>query len=141
MRPSKDELFLAYADLAALRSGCSKVGVGCVLTDAAGEHLAIGYNGLWAGGPDECGARRGEPCHCVHAEANAVAKAGSLERPLTAYVTLPPCATCAILLVNAGVTRIVRPPTPVAWTQKMIDGEVILEAAGVAADACRMLTN
>lgn len=54
-------------------------------------------------------ARRGEP----HAEAEALAAAGTAARGATAYVTLEPCAhhgrtpPCADALLEAGITRVV----------------------------------
>lgn len=71
--------------------------VGCVLTDAEGNPVAEGFH-----------ARAGEP----HAEAVALAAAGSRARGATAWVNLEPCAhagrtpPCAEALVAAGVARV-----------------------------------
>jgi len=75
--------------------------------------------------------RRGEP----HAEANALAAAGSAARGATAYVSLEPCnhqgktPACAEALARAGVARVVaavRDPNPLAR-----HGGETLAAAGV----------
>jgi dCMP deaminase len=136
MRPSKDELFMAIAHFAAERSHCRKAQVGCVLTDWAGESVSLGYNGLAAGGDNDCGVSEG-PCDCVHAEANALAKSNRPRGALVAYVTLPPCGACASMLVNAGVRRVVVPRAKVGetrtweWMEKWQRGHRILLTCGV----------
>ncbi len=97
--------------------------VGCVLLDAGGAEVAEGYH-RGAGTP--------------HAEAAALAEAGTLARGTTAVVTLEPCdhtgrtGPCSQALVDAGVERVVfaQPdPNPVAQ-----GGEARLRAAGVDVD-------
>jgi diaminohydroxyphosphoribosylaminopyrimidine deaminase/5-amino-6-(5-phosphoribosylamino)uracil reductase len=78
-----------------------------------------------------------EPGGRPHAEAMAVAEAGSAARGSTAYVTLEPCAApgrgpaCADVLIEAGVTRVV---TAVGDPFPAVDGKGFarLEAAGIA---------
>lgn len=72
-----------------------------------------------------------------HAEERALAEAGELARGATAYVTLEPCgarssgsASCASLLADAGVARVViacEDPSPFASGQ----GVEALRAAGI----------
>jgi diaminohydroxyphosphoribosylaminopyrimidine deaminase / 5-amino-6-(5-phosphoribosylamino)uracil reductase len=72
--------------------------VGCVLLDVSGRTLAEGYH-------------RG--AGSLHAEADALARAGSSARGATAVVTLEPCnhtgrtGPCAQALVASGVRRVV----------------------------------
>ncbi len=72
--------------------------VGCVLVRADGSLISTGFHSR-CGGP--------------HAEAVALAKAGTRARGCTAYVTLEPCAhhgrtpPCADALIAAGVGRVV----------------------------------
>jgi diaminohydroxyphosphoribosylaminopyrimidine deaminase/5-amino-6-(5-phosphoribosylamino)uracil reductase len=82
--------------------------VGCVLLDAAGGTVAEGYH-------------RG--AGSLHAEADALAQAGTSARGATAVVTLEPCnhtgrtGPCAQALVAAGIRRVVvaqRDTNPVA---------------------------
>jgi dCMP deaminase len=106
-RPTHAETFLAIAAIVAHRSHCGKRQVGCVITDDRGQRIAVGYNGLAAGGSNFCGVT--DPmskCDCIHAEANAAVKA-QWHGPKIAYVTAVPCRTCEALLVNAGVVEIV----------------------------------
>lgn len=105
-RPSKNKMFLDMAKLVSTRSTCSRLHVGCVITDWAGEKISIGYNGGPKGGRNHC-AREGEgKCGDIHAEINAIINAGGLTGPLKAYVTISPCELCAIALINAGVKEV-----------------------------------
>lgn len=75
-----------------------------------------------------------------HAEAIALAEAGSAAQGATAYVTLEPCAhvssrgpTCANLLIEAGITRLVyalRDPDPRTDGK----GAALLTAAGMTVE-------
>lgn len=94
--------------------------VGCVLLDETGETVAEGFH-------------RG--AGTLHAEADALARAGDRARGATAVVTLEPCnhtgrtGPCAQALVDAGVRRVVfaQPdPNPTA-----AGGADTLRAAGV----------
>jgi dCMP deaminase len=76
--------------------------------------LTTGFNGSPAGLPhcDEAGHLMIDG-HCVrtiHAEANAIIQAalhGVSTKGATCYVTHFPCLSCAKMLINAGVVRIV----------------------------------
>lgn len=90
-------------------SPCNRAAVGCVLTTLDLQVVSYGYNGVAKGLPNQC-LRHGEiavgNCGCVHAEQNAVAKAGSPDLPKIAFITMPPCERCASLIVNAGVVMV-----------------------------------
>jgi dCMP deaminase len=97
----------------AQRSTCDRAHVGCVLVRDR-RILTTGYNGAPAGLPhcDEIGHLLIDG-HCVrtlHAEQNAIIQ-GALHGvsivDATAYVTHQPCLTCAKMLINAGVRRVV----------------------------------
>ena len=112
-RPSWDEYFMQIAFTVAQRSTCDRAHVGCVLVRDR-RMLTTGYNGAPAGLPhcDEVGHLLIDG-HCVrtlHAEQNAIIQ-GALHGVsivgATAYVTHQPCLTCAKMLINAGVRRIV----------------------------------
>lgn len=96
--------------------------VGCVILDSAGRFVSEGYH------------RR---CGGSHAEADALARAGSRARGGTAVVTLEPCnhhgrtGPCSQALRRAGVARVAyacEDPNPVAS-----GGAAALRSAGVAA--------
>jgi dCMP deaminase len=112
-RPSWDEYFMAIAFAVAGRSTCDRAHVGAVLVRDR-RILTTGYNGAPAGLPhcDDVGHLMADG-HCVrtlHAEQNAIIQ-GALHgvsiQGATAYVTHQPCLTCAKMLINSGVTRIV----------------------------------
>ncbi len=112
-RPSWDEYFMAIAFAVAGRSTCDRAHVGAVLVRDR-RILTTGYNGAPAGLPhcDDVGHLMVDG-HCVrtlHAEQNAIIQ-GALHgvsiQGATAYVTHQPCLTCAKMLINSGVTRIV----------------------------------
>ncbi len=112
-RPSWDEYFVQIAFTVAQRSTCDRAHVGCVLVRDR-RILTTGYNGAPAGLPhcDDVGHLLIDG-HCVrtlHAEQNALIQAalhGVGTEGATAYVTHQPCLTCAKMLINAGVRRVV----------------------------------
>ena len=112
-RPTWDEYFLDIAFSVAERSTCDRAHVGAVLVRDK-RILATGYNGSPAGLPhcDEAGHLMVDG-HCVrtlHAEQNAIIQSalhGVSSEGATAYVTHQPCLTCAKMLINAGIQRVV----------------------------------
>jgi len=140
-RPELDRYFLDIAVVVARRSTCVARQVGAVAV--VDRHLlATGYNGVPLGvpHPQVCLRRqRGLPsgvetflCGCVHAEMNIIAQAafhGTSLRGATVYCTNQPCHLCAMLLINAGVTRVVfRDPYPDEAAVKLFSqAEVSLE--------------
>lgn len=108
-RPTWDQYFMGIAELAAARSPCSRLRVGCVLA-LENRVVAMGYNGFLPGAPHSSYVRDNHEMATVHAEQNAVAdaaKRGVRVDGATAYITHFPCIHCAKLLAAAGVTKIV----------------------------------
>lgn len=98
-------LHLNFALLVGRLSTCSRLKVGCVLTDPTMEQVVgFGYNGNAAGLPNRCEREEPGNCGCVHAEVNAVMKAGRGEK--LAFTTAAPCPACAKAYINAGITTI-----------------------------------
>lgn len=122
VRPTWDEYFFEVERAVAKRATCSRGRSGCVIA-RDNQILATGYVGSPAGLPhcDDVGhllrrelAEDGSIVwHCVrtvHAEQNAIcqaAKRGVSIDGATAYCRMTPCRTCAMLLINAGVKRVV----------------------------------
>lgn len=117
-RLSRDEYFLALANIVAARATCDRLWAGCVIV-ADGEIVSTGYNGAPSGLQecDEVGHLMvvegdGRP-HCkrtIHAEQNALYQAKKKVRNLqgaTVYINATPCETCLSELLKWGVKRIV----------------------------------
>jgi len=90
--------------------------VGCVLVDTQNHIVATGYNGVPSGfthcldvpceGASSPSGTDLEKCLAVHAEVNAFLQLTS-EDHLTAYLSTTPCFTCAKMICNSKVVRIV----------------------------------
>lgn len=99
-------MFMMMAEVAALRSTCRRLSVGAVLVDAEHNVVSIGYNGPPSGEVHCTGDDCGQPSctRALHAEANAIERAGSLTRflpdSLTLYVTNSPCEHCWSRITN-----------------------------------------
>ena len=121
-RPSWDEYFMEIVDTVAKRATCDRGKSGAVIVKDK-QILSTGYVGAPKGLPhcddvghlmmkyiDEDGK---ESMHCVrttHAEQNAIvqaAKHGIAINGATIYCTMEPCLTCAKMIINAGIKRVV----------------------------------
>jgi dCMP deaminase len=121
MRPSWDQYFVEIAQQVATRSTCLRRAVGAVIVRDK-RILCTGYNGPPSGLAhcDEVGClrerlgipsgQRQEICRGLHAEQNAIIQAalhGVSTQGGTIYVTHQPCVTCAKMIINAGILRVV----------------------------------
>jgi len=112
-RPSWDEYFLDIAFTVAQRGTCDRAHVGAVIARDR-RMLTTGYNGAPAGIQhcDDVGHLMIDN-HCVralHAEQNAIIQAalhGIGIQGSTCYVTHQPCITCAKMIINAGIVRVI----------------------------------
>jgi|GEM_PF-649847 len=120
-RPSFDETFMEICRTMARRTTCPRRAVGAVI--AKENHiLTTGYNGAPKGFPhpvdvgcirEELGIPSGEysdVCPCLHAEQNAIVQAalfGVSVKDGTLYCTTQPCMSCARMVINAGIRKIV----------------------------------
>ncbi len=121
-RPSWDEYFLRVSDVVADRATCNRGEAGCVIAKNK-RILTTGYVGAPAGLPhcSEVGHQIKEVTHedgteskhCVrttHAEQNAIVQAARLGVSVegaTLYCKMTPCYTCAKMIINAGIERVV----------------------------------
>jgi dCMP deaminase len=121
-RPSWDEYFMGIADVVAKRATCDRGRSGCVIARNK-QILVTGYVGSPKGLPhcDDVGHffkkvihEDGHTTqHCVrtvHAEQNAIAQAARLGIALegaTLYCRMTPCRTCAMMIINCGIERVV----------------------------------
>lgn len=121
-RPSWDVYFLGVTREVAKRATCDRGRSGCVIVKDK-RILATGYVGSPSGlshcdegghmlrdviAPDGSMSK-----HCIrtiHAEQNAICQAAKFGIPLdgsTLYCTMEPCFTCAKMIVNCGINRVV----------------------------------
>ncbi|MBP5442491.1 MAG: cytidine/deoxycytidylate deaminase family protein [Treponema sp.] len=121
-RPTWDEYFMEVARTIAKRATCDRGRSGCVIA-RDNQILVTGYVGSPAGLPhcDDVGhlmrkmihADSSITQHCVrtvHAEQNAIcqaAKRGISIDGATVYCKMTPCRTCAMLIINCGIKRVV----------------------------------
>lgn len=110
-----DETMLATAKLFGELSYCEKKKVGAILAKD-GRILATGYNGTVSGFDNQCETysmiedKLVTSPYVIHAEQNVLmfcAKNGIPTDGTTMYITLSPCATCAKLIVQAGIKRVI----------------------------------
>lgn len=140
MRPSWDEYFSQITKQVATRSTCLRRHVGAVIVKGK-RILSTGYNGAPSGLPhcsdtgclrEQLGipsGQRQEICRGLHAEQNAIIQAalhGVAIAGSDIYVTHQPCITCAKMIINAGIRRVVCLST---YPDEM--ARSFLEAAGV----------
>lgn len=121
-RPSWDEYFMEIAHTVSKRATCDRGRSGCVIARDR-QLLVSGYVGSPVGLPhcDDVGHQMKklihedgkETNHCVrtvHAEQNAICQAAKLGISLdgaTLYCRMTPCRTCAMLIINCGIKRVV----------------------------------
>ncbi|AEE14224.1 dCMP deaminase [Thermodesulfobium narugense DSM 14796] len=121
MRPDWDSYFMKIAFLVATRSTCIRRKVGAVIVKEK-RILSTGYNGA-PSGLLHCldigclrdklnipSGERQELCRGLHAEQNAIIQGAMYGVSLmgsTIYVTNQPCITCAKMLIQAGIVKIV----------------------------------
>jgi dCMP deaminase len=121
-RPSWDEYFMDLANTAARRATCDRGRSGCVIV--RDKHVLVtGYVGSPKGMShcDEVGHLFKQVYHedgsvtqhcvrTVHAEQNAICQAARRGIALddsTLYCKMTPCRTCAMLIINCGIVRVV----------------------------------
>lgn len=122
VRPTWDEYFMEIANTVAKRATCDRGRSGCVIAREK-QLLVSGYVGSPTGLPhcDDVGHQFKKTVHedgsvtnhcvrTVHAEQNAICQAAKLGIALegaTLYCRMTPCRTCAMLIINCGITRVV----------------------------------
>jgi len=122
VRPSWDDYFMEVADAISKRATCDRGRSGCVIARDK-QLLVTGYVGSPQGLAhcDEIGHQMKKTIHedghvtqhcvrTVHAEQNAIcqaAKRGISIDGATLYCRMTPCRTCAMLIINCGIVRVV----------------------------------
>ena len=116
---------MELAEVVKKRANCTRRRVGAVIVKDF-RIIATGYNGTphgikncSEGGCLRCRRRdKGEitsyeyeeSCVCIHAEQNAIIQAaylGTSTKGATLYSTTNPCASCAKMMINAGIIKVI----------------------------------
>jgi dCMP deaminase len=123
-RPSWDRYFLDLCEAVSKRATCDRGRSGCVVVKDK-RILTTGYVGSPAGLPhcdddgvghdmrkvfDDAGNVTNHCVRTIHAEQNALVQAAKFGIPVdggTLYCKMVPCRTCAMLIINAGIKRVV----------------------------------
>ncbi len=121
-RPTWDEYFLEVANTIAKRATCDRGRSGCVIARDK-QILVTGYVGSPMGLPhcDDVGHLFKKVIHedgkitnhcvrTVHAEQNAICQAAKMGISLngaTLYCRMTPCRTCAMLIINCGIKKVI----------------------------------
>ncbi len=124
-RPTWDEYFMLMVEVVKKRADCTRRQVGSLIVRDF-RIISTGYNGTphkikncSEGGCLRCqrrdkgeikGYEYEESCICIHAEQNAIIQAalhGSSTRGATLYTTTNPCSSCAKIIANAGIIRVI----------------------------------
>lgn len=131
-----DEYFLNLVEAAAERATCDRGRSGALLVYQR-QVIATGYVGSPPGFPhcDDVGHEMLDN-HCVrtiHAEQNALASAarfGISTLGATMYCTMTPCRVCAMLLLTAGIDRVLA-----NYAYHDDAGYKVLRSAGIQVEA------
>ena len=131
-----DRYFMKVAQLTAELSYAKRKKVGAVLVKD-NRIVSIGFNGQPKGWDNVCedilpDGSLVTKSTVIHAEANALfwcAKTEIITEGATMYLTLSPCSTCALGLIQSGVKRVVY-----LEAYRDTSGISVLEKAGIKVD-------
>jgi len=132
-----DQRFMDLANFVAAWSKDPSTQVGAVIANPHTKRVvSMGYNGFPSGvGDHDHRLKNREKKYemIVHAETNALLFAGPAAENCTLYVTpLPPCARCGVVIIQAGIQRVVAPipnKSKKHWnTQSEISEQMFAEA-------------
>ena len=140
-----DDRFIELANFVAGWSKDPSTQVGAVIANSNTKRVvSMGFNGFPAGvedTADRLGTREIKYEMVVHAESNALLFAGPAAEGCTLYVTpLPPCARCAVLIIQAGISRVVCPAPDKSkepWRTQSQISETMFGESGVQFDYLR----
>ncbi len=137
-----DHRFLILAEHISEWSKDPSTKVGAVITHTRSKRVvSMGFNGFPAGvedTPERLDDRDTKYEMVVHAEQNALMFAGDRAEGCTLYVhPLPPCARCAVMIIQAGVVRVVCDQPDFddeRWGEQAKTADTMLREAGLEVD-------
>ena len=110
----------------------SRTGAVCVSPDK--RSIVPGYNGFPKGIEDDPAKLMDKKLKnelMVHAEANCIVNANVLLHGWSMHVTKAPCTNCSLLMINAGIARIVCPNPGGSWESNQLVAIGLLTQAGI----------
>lgn len=131
-----NQYFMQLAVTAASKSKDPSSQVGAVIVDPQRRVVSIGFNGPPRGTDDSALAdRERKLLRVLHAEANAILFAQRSLQGHSIYVTHHPCASCAAMIVQAGIDAVYHPPIDAGfvnrWYHSMMEARKLFSEAGV----------
>lgn len=133
-----DRRHMLIADVVASTSKDPSTKVGAVIVDLSNRLVATGYNGFPRGVRDDLSRLNDREMRLkmtMHAEKNAILFARRDLSNCTLYSTFVPCASCAAMIIQSGITRVVTrvPPDAFAqrWAQDILLAKMMFEEAKV----------
>lgn len=132
--------FIPDAEAARSRSKDRSTRVGAIAIDNDYNIRSSGYNGFVRGIDDDIECRHERPTKYLwtaHAEENCIAQAARIGvsiKGCTLLVTdLFPCSTCARLIIQSGIIRVVAPthPSNNRWNDQAKVSQEMFSEAGV----------
>ena len=116
-----DNRFLDLAQLVASWSKDDSTQVGSCIVDTSNRVVSLGYNGPPQSVRDGFKDRDQKLRRTIHAEANALAFANRDVGLCTLYVTHPPCAHCAAMIIQRGISKVVFIPPSQGFAERWVD--------------------
>ena len=135
-----DEYFMGLARAVALKSKDPSTQVGAVIADSDHRVVSVGYNGPPRGTDDNAITSRDiKLLRTLHAEENAILFAGARGglAGCTLYCTHHPCAHCAAVIIQSGITTVVYPTGEAGsafdmrWNDNIAEARRMFHEAGI----------
>jgi len=101
-----DMMYMDIAHIVAKLSRCNRAKVGAIIVKD-GNIISFGYNGTPTGFCNECEENNVTKDEVIHAEMNAILKAGINAQGATMYVTMSPCIQCSKIIKQSGLECVI----------------------------------
>jgi dCMP deaminase len=101
-----DVMYMDIAHIVSKLSRCNRAKVGAIIVKN-GNIISFGYNGTPTGFCNECEENDVTKDEVIHAEMNAILKAGINAQGATMYVTMSPCIQCSKIIKQSGLECVI----------------------------------
>ena len=101
-----ERMYMDIAHIVSQLSRCNRKKVGAIIVKD-GNIVSFGYNGTPTGFCNECEEKDVTKDEVIHAEMNAILKAGTKTQGATMYVTMSPCIECAKIIKQSGLKCVI----------------------------------